>query len=142
MTSQVDLGVISVELDFPKIVKARKAAGVTALAAGDDIAIFRLSKGTVIIASYLNVMTAAGAGLTIDIGPTADPDALFDGSNGNAEAVLLSSTQNAYSADTNITFKVVNDPGDLVCRVGLVVVNTDKRRLNTIDQQAAVGLKT
>lgn len=59
--------VVSVELDFPKIIAARLAAGATALAANDVVEVLPIPAGTVARNVGLQVLTVAASG-TIAIG--------------------------------------------------------------------------
>jgi len=69
-----------VDLDFPAIVAARLAAGLTALAANDSLAVLHIPAKTLILAVGIDVTTAETTASTIDIGYTGgDVDAWIDG---------------------------------------------------------------
>jgi len=69
-----------VDLDFPAIVAARAAAGLTALAANDSLAVLHIPAKTLILAVGIDVTTAETTTSTIDIGYTGgDVDAWIDG---------------------------------------------------------------
>lgn len=59
--------VVSIVLDFPKIIAARLAAGATALAANDVMEILPVPAGTIVRAVGMEVQTVAASG-TIAIG--------------------------------------------------------------------------
>ena len=62
--------VVSVVLDFPKIIAARLAAGATALAASDVLEVLPIPAGTIVSAVGMQVQTVAASG-TIAIGDGA-----------------------------------------------------------------------
>jgi len=82
---------VSVTLDFAAITTARAAAGLTALTANDVLEVIKIPADTLVTSVALNVTTAEGGTLTIDVGDGADPDGYFDGVNANTAA--------AYSLD-------------------------------------------
>lgn len=60
-----------VDLDFPAIVAARLAAGLTALAAADSLAVLHIPAKTLILAVGIDITTAeTTASATVDIGYT------------------------------------------------------------------------
>ena len=63
------------------------AAGLTALAA-TDVEVIKVPANTLVTNVALNVTTAEGGTLTIDVGDGIDPDD-FDGVNANATAAYL-----------------------------------------------------
>ena len=77
---------LSVVLDFAAITAARSAAGLTALAAGDVLEVIKVPANTLVTSVALNVTTAEGGTLTLDVGDGTDPDGYFDGVNGNTAA--------------------------------------------------------
>lgn len=77
---------VTVDLDFAAITAARAAAGLTALAAGDVLEVIPVPANTLVTSVVLNVTTAEGGTLTLDVGDGADPDGYLDGVNGNAVA--------------------------------------------------------
>jgi len=64
--------VVSVVLDFPKIIAARAAAGAPALAADDVLEVLPVPAGTIVRNVGLQVHTPAASG-TIAIGDSTDP---------------------------------------------------------------------
>jgi len=69
-----------VDLDFPAIVAARLAAGLTALAATDSLAVLHIPAKTLILAAGIDVTTAETTSSTLDLGYTGgDVDAWVDG---------------------------------------------------------------
>ena len=77
---------VSVTLDFAAITTARAAAGLTALAATDVLEVIKIPANTLVTSVALNVTTAEGGTLTIDVGDGADPDGYLDGVNANTAA--------------------------------------------------------
>lgn len=82
---------LEVELDFAAIAAARLAAGATALGAGDVLEVLRIPAKTQVLAVGLDVTTAEGGTLTIDVGDGDDPDGYLDGVNANTTAGYSSS---------------------------------------------------
>jgi len=80
---------ITVDLDFAAITTARSAAGLTALAAGDVLEVIKVPANTLVTSVVLNVTTAEGGTLTVDVGDGTDPDGYLDGVNANAAAATL-----------------------------------------------------
>jgi len=80
---------ISVDLNFATITTERAAAGLTALAAGDVLEVIRVPANTLVTNVALNVTTAEGGTLTIDVGDGDNPDGYLDGVNANATAAYL-----------------------------------------------------
>jgi len=80
------VGVISVELDWAAISAARTAAGATAVGAGDGVAAIAIPANTYVLKVGVNVTTAEGGTLTIDIGDGSDADGWIDGVDANAVA--------------------------------------------------------
>ena len=137
---RLDITKLAVKLDFAAITAARAAAGATALTGGDVLEVLRIPAGTQVLAVGLNVTTAEGGTLTVDVGDGADPDGYLDGVDGNAVAGYSSSqvtisegTPNTISpalafgkyygsADT-IDVKIVNAADAAVMTVWAVVAN-------------------
>jgi len=137
---RLDITKLAVELDFAAITAARSAAGATALTAGDVLEVLQVPAGTQVLAVGLNVTTAEGGTLTVDVGDGDDPDGYLDGVDGNAVAGYSSSqvtisegTPNTISpalafgkyytdADT-IDVKIVNAADAAVMTVWAVVAN-------------------
>ena len=67
---------VSVDLNFATITTERAAAGLTALAATDVLEVIRVPANTLVTNVALNVTTAEGGTLTIDVGDGDDPDGL------------------------------------------------------------------
>ena len=80
---------ISVELNFATITTDRAAAGLTALAGTDILEVIRVPANTLVTNVALNVTTAEGGTLTVDVGDGDNPDGYLDGVNGNATAAYL-----------------------------------------------------
>lgn len=59
---------VEVTLDFPKIIAARSAAGLTALAASDVLEVLPIPAGTIVSNVGMQVTTAAGVTSTLSIG--------------------------------------------------------------------------
>jgi hypothetical protein len=62
---------VEVVLDFPKIIAARAAAGLTALAATDILEVIPIPAGTIVSNAGMEVTTAAGVTSTLSIGDGA-----------------------------------------------------------------------
>jgi len=80
---------ISVELNFATITTERAAAGLTALTSADVLEVIRVPANTLVTNVALNVTTAEGGTLTVDVGDGANPDGYLDGVNANATAAYL-----------------------------------------------------
>ena len=80
---------ISVELNFATITTERAAAGLTALTSADILEVIRVPANTLVTNVALNVTTAEGGTLTVDVGDGDNPDGYLDGVNGNATAAYL-----------------------------------------------------
>jgi len=83
---------LSVELDFAAITAARAAAGATALTSGDVLEVLRIPAKTQVLAVGVDVTTAEGGTLTLDVGDGTDPDGFLDGVNANTVAGYSSTT--------------------------------------------------
>lgn len=97
------VGVISVELDFAAITTARAAAGATALGAADVIEVLPLPAKSYVLFAGVDVTTAEGGTLTLDLGDGSDPDGFLDGVDGNAVASYASALTLAEGAPNTIT---------------------------------------
>ncbi len=86
---------VEVVLDFAAITAARLAAGATALANGDIIEAIPLPAKSLVMAVGLDVTTAEGGTLTIDVGDGSDTDGYLDGVNANTAA--------SYQSGNNLT---------------------------------------
>ena len=80
---------ITVDLDFAAITTARAAAGLTALGAADILEVIKVPAKTLVTHVALEVTTAEGGTLTLDVGDGDNPDGYLDGVNGNATAAYL-----------------------------------------------------
>lgn len=131
---------LEVELDFAAITTARAAAGATALGAGDILEVIRIPAGTQVLAVGLNVTTAEGGTLTVDVGDGDDPDGWLDGVNANTAAgysssqvTLTEGTPNTlspafgfgkyYGAEDTIDVVTVNAADTAVMKVWAIVAN-------------------
>ena len=80
---------ISVDLNFATITTERAAAGLTALTSGDILEVIRVPANTLVTNVALNVTTAEGGTLTVDVGDGANDDGYIDGVNANATAAYI-----------------------------------------------------
>ena len=80
---------VTVELNFATITTERAAAGLTALAAADILEVIKVPANTLVTHVALNVTTAEGGTLTVDVGDGDNPDGYLDGVNANATAAYL-----------------------------------------------------
>ncbi len=132
--------VLEVTLDFAAITVARAAAGATALAAGDVMEVLRIPAKSQVLNVGIDVTTAEGGTLTIDVGDGADADGFLDGVNANTAASYSSSTVTLvegapntlspafgfgkyYSAADTIDVTTVNAADVAVMRVWAIVVD-------------------
>ena len=131
---------LAVELDFAAITAARTAAGATALAGGDVLEVLRLPAKTQVLAVGLDVTTAEGGTLTIDVGDGDDPDGYLDGVNANtiagyssSQVTLVEGAPNTlspalpwgkyYASADTIDVKIVNAADTAVMTVWALVVD-------------------
>lgn len=129
---------VEVELDFAAIAVARAAAGATALTSGDVLEVIQLPAKSYVMAVGLDVTTAEGGTLTIDIGDGSAADGYLDGVNANAVASYASTlalTEGApntvkgysagkyYAAADTIDVKTVNAADAAVMRLWALVVD-------------------
>lgn len=132
------VGVISVTLDFAAITVARAAASLTALGAADVIAALPIPAKTYVLQVGLDVTTAEGGTLTIDVGDGTDADGYLDGVNANTAAsyatalVLAEGAPNTttgygegkyYSAADTIDVTTVNAADVAVVRLWALVAD-------------------
>lgn len=94
---------VSVTLDFAAITAARLAAGATALGAGDIIEVLPLPAKTMVLAAGVDVTTAEGAALTLDLGDGADPNGYLVGVDANAVASYANSLTLTEGAPNTVT---------------------------------------
>ena len=129
---------MAVELDFVAITAARLAAGATALGAGDILTVLSIPAKTKVLAAGIDVTTAEGGTLTLDLGDGSDADGFLDGVDGNTAAsysnslVLTEAAPNTvlgysngkyYSAADTIDLVTVNAADTAVLTVWAVVVD-------------------
>lgn len=77
---------VEVVLDFAKIAAARLAASATALTSADVIEAIPLPAKSLVLSVGLDVTTAEGGTLTVDVGDGSDIDGYLDGVNANTAA--------------------------------------------------------
>ena len=129
---------IEVTLNWATISSKRAAAGQTALGAGDVLEVLSLPAKSYVMQAGLDVTTAEGATLTIDVGDGSDPDGYLDGVNANTTAsyatslALTEASPNTvtgysngkyYSAADTIDVKTVNAADAAVMRLWALVVD-------------------
>ena len=121
---------ISVKLDFAAITTARAAAGLTALAATDVLEVIRVPANTLVTNVALNVTTAEGGTLTVDVGDGDDPDGYIDGVNANATAAYITVAGTAayeqgkyYTAADTIDVVTVNAADTAVMTLTAVMID-------------------
>lgn len=129
---------VEVELDFAAIAAARSAAGATALTSGDVLEAIPLPAKSLVLAVGLDVTTAEGGTLTVDVGDGSDTDGYLDGVDANAVAsyasalALAEGTPNTivgygagkyYAAADTIDVKLVNAADAAVMRLWALVVD-------------------
>ena len=127
-----------VELDFAAISAARTAAGAAAIGAGDGLEALRIPAKSLVMAVGMDVVTAEGGTLTVDIGDGSDTDGWLDGVNANtvasycSAAALAEGTPNTfvgygagkyYSAADTIDVITVNAADAAVVRVWALVAD-------------------
>jgi hypothetical protein len=121
---------MEVVLDFAAITAARLAAGATALTAGDVIEAMPLPAKASVLAVGLDVTTAEGATLTVDVGDGTDPDGYLDGVDGNAVASYATldgatgyATGRYYGSADTLDVTIVNAADTAVMRLWAVVAD-------------------
>ena len=137
----VGLGKITkmeVELNWATISAARTAAGATAIGAGDGLPALSIPAKSLVLAVGVDVTTAEGGTLTIDVGDGSDADGWLDGKDANAVAsyasgiALAEGTPNTlvgygggkyYSAADTIDVITVNAADAAVMKVWALVVD-------------------
>jgi len=80
---------VTVDLNFATITTERAAAGLTALTSADVLEVIKVPANTLVTHVALNVTTAEGGTLTVDVGDGDNPDGYLDGVNANATAAYL-----------------------------------------------------
>ena len=121
---------ISVKLDFAAITTARAAAGLTALGAADVLEVIRVPANTYVTNVALNVTTAEGGTLTVDVGDGDNPDGYLDGVNANTTAAYLTvagtdayESGKFYTAADTIDVVTVNAADTAVMTLTAVMVD-------------------
>ena len=101
----VGLGKITkmeVELDWAAISAARTAAGATAIGAGDGLPALSIPAKSLVLAVGVDVTTAEGGTLNIDVGDGSDPDGWLDNPSANAVASYASGIALAEGAPNTL----------------------------------------
>tara|TARA_B100002019_G_scaffold292885_1_gene317626 strand:+ start:4183 stop:4638 length:456 start_codon:yes stop_codon:yes gene_type:complete len=80
---------VTVELNFATITTERAAAGLTALTSADILEVIKVPAQTLVTHVALEVTTAEGGTLTVDVGDGDNPDGYIDGVNANAAAAYI-----------------------------------------------------
>ena len=121
---------ITVDLDFAAITTARAPAGLTALAATDILEVIKVPAKTLVTHVALEVTTAEGGTLTLDVGDGDNPDGYLDGVNGNATAAYISvagtdafEQGKYYTAADTIDVVTVNAADAAVMKLTAVMVD-------------------
>ena len=121
---------VTVDLDFAAITTARAAAGLTALTATDVLEVIKVPAKTLVTNVVLEVTTAEGGTLTIDVGDGDDPDGYLDGVNGNAAAAYIPVAGTAafeqgkfYTAADTIDVTTVNAADAAVMKLTAIMVD-------------------
>jgi hypothetical protein len=81
---------VTVDLNFATITTERAAAGLTALTSADILEVIKVPAQTLVTHVALEVTTAEGGTLTVDVGDGDNPDGYLDGVNANATAAYIS----------------------------------------------------
>jgi len=90
---------VTVDLNFATITTERAAAGLTALTSADILEVIKVPAQTLVTHVALEVTTAEGGTLTVDVGDGDNPDGYIDGVNANATAAYLTvAGTDAYEA--------------------------------------------
>ena len=121
---------VTVDLDFAAITTARAAAGLTALGASDILEVIKVPAQTLVTHVALEVTTAEGGTLTLDVGDGDNPDGYLDGVNGNATAAYISvagtdafEQGKYYTAADTIDVVTVNAADTAVMKLTAVMVD-------------------
>ena len=121
---------VTVDLNFATITTERAAAGLTALAAGDVLEVIKVPANTLVTHVALNVTTAEGGTLTVDVGDGDNPDGYLDGVNANATAAYLTvagtdafEAGKYYTAADTIDVTTVNAADTAVMKLTAVMVD-------------------
>lgn len=121
---------VTVELNFATITAERAAAGLTALGATDVLEVIRIPANTLVTNVALEVTTAEGGTLTIDVGDGDDPDGFLDGVNANTAAAYIPVAGTAayeqgkyYTAADTIDVTTVNAADAAVMKLTAIMVD-------------------
>lgn len=121
---------VTVELNFATITTARAAAGLTALTATDVLEVIRVPANTLVTNVALEVTTAEGGTLTIDVGDGDDPDGFLDGVNANATAAYIPVAGTAayeqgkyYTSADTIDVTTVNAADTAVMKLTAIMID-------------------
>ena len=121
---------ISVELNFATITTERAAAGLTALTSADILEVIKVPAQTLVTHVALEVTTAEGGTLTVDVGDGDNPDGYLDGVNANATAAYLTvagtdafEAGKYYTAADTIDVTTVNAADTAVMKLTAVMVD-------------------
>ena len=121
---------VTVELNFATITTERAAAGLTALTATDVLEVIKVPANTLVTNVALNVTTAEGGTLTIDVGDGDDPDGFLDGVDANATAAYIPVAGTAayeqgkyYTAADTIDVTTVNAADAAVMTLTAIMVD-------------------
>jgi hypothetical protein len=132
------VGMLEVTLNFATITADRLAAGLTALGANDVLTALKIPAKTMVLEVGLDVTTAEGGTLTVDVGDGGDVDGFLDGVNANTAAsyttslVLAEAAPNTvlgysngkyYSAADTIDIKTINAADTAVMRLWAIVAD-------------------
>lgn len=116
---------VAVDLDFAAIIKARAAAGLPALLAGDTVYLGYLAKGSVIVGAASNVLVANGAAAAIGLGtPTTPAGILAAVPTGTAGWAITSATLPfAVAADVPLLLTLTAVPTTAKVRLVMTVAD-------------------
>ena len=121
---------VTIELNFATITTDRAAASLTALANGDVLEVIRIPAQTLVTNVVLEVTTAEGGTLTVDVGDGDNPDGYLDGVNGNAVASYLTvagtdafEAGKFYAAADTIDVVTVNAADTAVMKLTAIMVD-------------------
>ena len=121
---------ISVDLNFATITTERGAASLTALTSADVLEVIRVPANTLVTNVALNVTTAEGGTLTVDVGDGDNVDGYLDGLNANATAAYhtVAGTDafeagKYYTAADTIDVTTVNAADTAVMKLTAVMVD-------------------
>ena len=124
---------ISVDLNFATITTERAAAGLTALTSGDILEVIRVPANTFVTNVALNVTTAEGGTLTVDVGDGPDFDGYIDGVNANTAAAYIPVAGTAayeqgkfYTAADTIDVKINKAADTAVMTLTAVMVDSSE----------------